>query len=357
MPLAEDPIRVRPCAPDMKLLVPFLGPLFGLALLACGGEEKPPQAPTPPVASTPPPADTGKSSGPVAPTNSDDVKKGIAALKSGDLPGAKAAFDAAIAKNPKQADAYHYRGVVEDQTGQKADAEKDYRKALEIQPDLEESAVNLAAIEIEAGKYDDAVTLMKKASAKNPKSPAIHENLAMALSGKGDVDGANKEFDEAMRLEPNNALTAVTYAQHLARSNKPKDAAAKLDQATRLANNDAGILAAIAIEQKNMKDFKSCITTLDKAIASKDVAELRIYRGSCKLGQKDLPGATADFKDAVAKEPNNAVAHYSLGNALGDGGKLQDAIGEWEQAIKLQPDGQMAKAAEKKIEIAKKKKK
>ena len=52
------------------------------------------------------------------------MKKGIAALKSGDLPGAKAAFDAAIAKNPKQADAYHYRGVVEDQTGQKADAEK-----------------------------------------------------------------------------------------------------------------------------------------------------------------------------------------------------------------------------------------
>jgi Tfp pilus assembly protein PilF len=334
-------------------------PVLAVMLMACGGGEKPPETP-PPVSPEPTSAPAPKSSaasGPVAPTNSDDVKKGIAALKNGDLPGAKAAFDAAIAKNPKQADAYHYRGVVEDQTGQKADAEKDYKKALEIQPDLEESAVNLAAIEIEAGKYDDAVALMKKAVAKNPKSAALHVNLAMALSGKNDAEGANKEFDEAMKLEPNNALTAIGYAQHLARNNKAKDAAAKLETATRLAASDPGLLASVAIEYKNMKDFKSCVSVLDKAIGVKDVAELRVYRGTCKLGLHDLPGATAEFKDAVGKEPNNAVAHYSLGNALGDGGKLQDAIAEWEQAMKLAPDSQMAKAAEKKIELAKKKKK
>ena len=336
--------------------------VLALTLFACGGgEQKPPETPPPagpePTSAPAPKSSGTAASGPVAPTNSDDVKKGIAALKSGDLPGAKAAFDAAIAKNPKQADAYHYRGVVEDQTGQKAEAEKDYRRALEIQPDLEESAVNLAAIDIEAGKYDEAVALMKKAIAKNPKSAALHVNEAMALSGKNDVEGANKEFDEALKLEPNNSLTAIAYAQHLARNNKPKDAAAKLEAATRMAASDPGLLASVAIEYKNMKDYKSCVSVLDKAIAAKDVAELRVYRGTCKLGLKDLPGATAEFKDAVAKEPNNPVAHYSLGNALGDGGKLQEAIAEWEQTIKLAPDTQMSKAAEKKIEIAKKKKK
>ena len=91
---------------------------LALMLFACGETQKPPETPPPslesnPPSSTPPPASSG---GPVAPTNSDDVKKGIAALKAGDLPGAKAAFDAAIAKNPKQADAYHYRGVVDMET-------------------------------------------------------------------------------------------------------------------------------------------------------------------------------------------------------------------------------------------------
>mgnify|MGYP000476344249 CR=1 FL=1 len=58
------------------------------------------------------------------------------------------------------------------------------------------------------------------------------------------------------------------------------------------------------------------VGVMDKAVALKDIAELRIYRGTCKLGLHDLPGATTEFKDAVTKEPNNALAHYSLGNAL-----------------------------------------
>jgi Flp pilus assembly protein TadD len=332
---------------------------LAFSLAACGGgDQKPPESP-PPISDTPP-ASSAKptaTSGPVAATNSDDVKKGIAALKAGDFPGAKTAFDAAIAKNPKQADAYHYRGVCEDQSGARADAEKDYRKALELQPDLEESAVNLAAIDIEAGKYDEAVTLMKRAAGKDAKNPAIHENLALALSGKGDVDGANAEFDQAVKLDPNNAMTLITYAQHLGRNKKIDDASAKLKQAAGLAGNDAGLLATVAVEYKNIRAFKDCVSTLDKAIGIKDVAELRIYRGTCKLGLKDLPGATAEFKDAVTKEPNNAVAHYSLGNAYGDAGDFKNAIAEWDQYLKIAPDGPMADAAKKKIDIAKKKKK
>ncbi|MBX3231615.1 MAG: tetratricopeptide repeat protein [Labilithrix sp.] len=338
--------------------------LFVLALTAaCGGESKPPE--TPPAstgaAQDPPssaPAPTGALSGPTAPPSGDDVKKGIAALKAGDMPGAKAAFDAAIQKDPKKADAYHYRGVVNDQTGARAEAEKDYKKALELDPALEESAVNLAALQIDAGKFDDAIALMKRAVAKNARSAAIRVNLAMALSGKGeDPAAANKEFEEAIKLDPNNAITIVTYAAHLGRNNKKAEAATQLQKAAGIAASDPGVLASVALEYKNLKDYKQCVLVLDKAIGVKDVAELRIYRGTCKLGSKDLPAATADFKEAVAKEPNNAVAHYSLGNALADAGKLADAIAEWETYLKLSPDGPMAAAAKKKIELAQKKKK
>ena len=341
--------------------------IIGVVLVASGcggggGENKPPQAPEQPAAtaaaSTTPTesssSDSGrKIEGPVAPASGDDVKKGIAALKAGDINGAKAAFEVAVQKNPKQADGWHYLGLVHDQTGNKVEAEKSYRKALELQPELEESTVNLAAILVETGKYDDAASLMKRAIAKNPKSAALQVNLGMALSGKGDVDGASKAFEEAIKLEPNNGIHLVTYAGHLARNNKKDDAITKLKQAEKISANDAGVLASVALEYKGLKDFKSCIAVLDKAVHVKDVAELRIYRGTCKLGLKDLPGATTEFKDAVAKEPNNALAHYSLGNALADGGNLTEAITEWETYLKLAPDGPQAKAAEKKISIAK----
>jgi tetratricopeptide (TPR) repeat protein len=149
----------------------------------------------------------------------------------------------------------------------------------------------------------------------------------------------------------------VTYASHLARNGRKDDAVGDLKQAEKLATNDAGVLASIALEYKAMKDFKTCLAILDKAIGMKDVAELRIYRGTCKLGLRDLSGATTEFKDAVSKEPNNALAHYSLGNALADSGKLAEAISEWETYLKIAPDGPQARAAERKIAIAKAKKK
>jgi Flp pilus assembly protein TadD len=338
------------------------GIAIAFLVAACGGGNANAPPPAPPADSTPAassteeaPAAQKKIEGPSAPTNSDDVKKGIAALKAGDVNGAKAAFEVAVQKNPTQADAHHYLGLVDDQTGNKTEAEKQYRKALELQPDLEESATNLAAILVETGKYDEAATLMKKAIAKNPKSAALQVNLGMALSGKNDVEGANKAFEEAIKLEPNNGIHLVTYASHLARNNKKDAAITNLKKAEKISEKDAGVLASIALEYKGMKDFKTCVAVLDKAIGIKDVAELRVYRGACKLGLQDLPGATTEFKDAVAKEPNNALAHYSLGNALADGGKLPEAITEWEAYLKIAPNGPQAKAAEKKIGIAKSK--
>jgi Flp pilus assembly protein TadD len=326
-----------------------------VALAACGGEgaQRAVQTPSEPPPSEPSSSGAAKRDGQVAPASSDDVKQGIVALKAGDVNGAKAAFEVAVQKDPKKADAHHYLGLVLDQTGNKPEAERQYRAALELDPGLEESAVNLAAILVEGGKFDEAAALMKKAIAKDPKNAALHVNLGVALAGKNDVDGASKAFDEALRIEPKSGITLVTYASVLAKANRKDEAVARLKQAEKASASDPGVLASVALEYKGLRDFKSCVTVLDEAIAVKDVAELRMYRGACRLGLKDLPGATGDFKDAVAKEPNNAVAHYSLGNALADGGKLPDAISEWETYLKLAPQGPQAKAAEKKIALAK----
>src|SRR5205807_740345 len=104
-----------------------------------------------------------------APTNSDDVKKGLAAMKSGDYNAARAAFEAAIAKNPKQADAHFYLAEMMEKTGDKAAAEAGYKRALEAQPDFPDAALNLMAVYIEGKKYDDAIVLAKKLLEKNQK--------------------------------------------------------------------------------------------------------------------------------------------------------------------------------------------
>ncbi|MDB4997312.1 MAG: Domain containing protein [Myxococcaceae bacterium] len=303
-----------------------------------------------------PPRTAGGADGPAAASTSDDVTKGTASVKAGDWTAARAYFEAAIKKNPKQADAHYYLGVVMDKTGDRAAAEKSYRTALDLQPDLQEAAENLTAIYIETQKFDEAVTLAKKALARNAKDAAMQLNYAVALSGKGDVDGATKAFDNAIKLAPNDPLFYLAYAQHLSTAKKNDEAVGKLREALRVAGDDPVMLGTIGSEFRTARDVPDCIAAFDKAITLKDNADFRTNRGMCKMG-KDKAGAATDFQAAIAKEPNFAPAHYWLGSIFHDDGKFPEAIAEYDAYLKAAPKGPMAKKAEEKSKLAKDKKK
>lgn len=336
-------------------------------LSACGGgggTAKPAEAPDPslgpaPTSATTAPAGTGKpgsSEGPVATSTSDDVTRGTAAIKAGDWTTARAAFEAAIKKNPKQADAHYYLGLVMDKTGDKAAAEKSYKTAIDLQPDLQEAAENLTAIYVEGQKYDEAIGIAKKALARNAKNAEMQLNLAVALSGKGDVDGATKAFDDAVKLAPNDARFYLAYAQHLGAAKKHDDAVAKLKQAQRVAGDDPAMLGTIGFELRTARAVPECIAAFDKAISLKDNADFRTNRAMCKLAAKDKPGALADLQAATSKEPAFAPAHYWLGSVLHDDGKFPEAIAEYDAYLKAAPKGPMAKKADEKMKLAKEKK-
>ena len=342
---------------------------LALGVVACGGgaapggaakgAEAPPAAEGAEASSAARPAPAGGTGmeGQAAATNSDDVKRGISAMKGGDWNGARDAFEGAIKKNPKQADAHYYLGVVMEKTGDRASAERHYKDAVALDPNLDEANVNLMAIFVEDKKWDDAIAIAKRGIAKNGKNAAMHLNLAVALSGKGDEPGATKAFDEATRLEPNNAQYFLAYAQSLATWKKQPEAVVKLKQALAVAPQDAAVLGAIGFELRGLRAVPECIQAMDKALGVKDDPELRIIRGQCKMANKDKAGALADAQAAVAKDPSYAPARYWLGSWLGEDGKYKEATAEFQKYLELAPKGPMAEAAQKKIKLAKDKEK
>jgi Flp pilus assembly protein TadD len=51
-------------------------------------------------------------------------------------------------------------------------------------------------------------------------------------------------------------------------------------------------------------------------------------------------GSETLWRDTTVKNPNVWVAHYNLGNALLQAGKIEDAITQYEQAVQIEPDHQ-----------------
>ncbi len=344
--------------------------LAGALGLACGGAAPPP-AQMDNAGAAPPKLPPSMGGGPapvaVAPASGDipadasqsgeseDMKTGMAALERNDVPGARAAFQSMIKKNPKDADAYHFLGLVEEKAGKKDAAEKAYKESLKLRPDIEASMVDLSALYIDQTKYDDALAVSRAGGAKHPESAPLHLNSALALAGKGDPAGSAKEFDEASRLSPKDPATAMTYGHWLGVWKQPDAALAKLRAARPLAKDDVGMLAAIGDEMRAIGAFGDCVPTFDKAIGIRDAAELRTLRAICKMGAKDDAGARADLEAAVAKEPSFAPAHFYLAGRLAQSGKLKEGLAEYETYLKLAPTGPMAKTAAERIKFAKEK--
>lgn len=332
------------------------------AFFACGGGgSQPPttatttaSATTSVASSTPTPSTTG-SDMPKTVTGT-DLARGVAALQAGDLTTAKTNLEAAIKKNPKDAEALYYLGVVLEKSNDKAGAEKSYKAALEAKPDLDEAAANLAAIYIDTSKFDDAIKLTKSALAKHPDDHALRTNLAIAYAGKGDEKTARKAFDDAVKIAPNDATLLFTYAHWLVTWKDNAAAIEKLRSARAAAGDQAALIAAVGHEMRMMGAFGDCVPTYDKAIGIKSAAEFLVERALCKIGAKDDAGATADLESAVSKEPNYSLAHFYLGNGKARQQKWDDAIKEYEAYLRMDPSGPMAKQATERLKLAQSKK-
>jgi Tfp pilus assembly protein PilF len=330
-----------------------------LATAACGGggagTQEPPNAPPKLPPSMGGPAATAPSDAPKdAPTTAtnapnDDVAKGQKAIEAGDMAAAKTSCEAAVAKNPKDADAHACLGLAIDKAD-KAAAEKEYKEALKLKPEHELAAINLGVLYIDSQRFDEALLTTRQALAKHPQNASLQLNLAIGLASKGDQGASLRAFEDATKSAPSDPMPLYVYAHWLNIWKKSEEAAGKLRQARPLAAKDPVMLGSIGHELLLARAPEDCVPTLDKALALKDHPEFRTDRGMCKLALKDNDGAVADFKAAIALDPKFAPAHYWLATRLG---KSKEAMAGYEAYVKLDPNGPLARQAAERVKVIK----
>ena len=84
------------------------------------------------------------------------------------------------------------------------EAEKQYRKTLQINPD-DESALICLGITLERLNRDKkAEDCYKKVIEKNPKNVKVYTTYGYFLSDRGREEEAIRKFDEIIKIDPNN---------------------------------------------------------------------------------------------------------------------------------------------------------
>jgi serine/threonine-protein kinase len=264
---------------------------------------------------------------------------GTALHGNGDLEGAIAAYQKAIALKPDYSSAHNNLGNALHDKGRLDDAIAAYQTAISITPDNAKIQINLGNALKANGDMAGAIAAFHKAIALRPKFAEAHDSLGVALYDNGDLAGATASFRQAIALKPDLANAHSNLGNALMGNGDLDGAVAACRNAIALEPNFAGAHGILGVALAKKGDMAGGIAAFKRAIALKPgYVEAHESLGAALDSMGDLVGAIAAHQKAIALKPDYAIAYGNLGNSLRGNGDLDGAIEACQKAIALKPD-------------------
>ena len=227
-------------------------------------------------------------------------EQGLQALDDKQYPMAVKLFSQAIAADRSDYGAHFNLGLTYSLLGDDGKAISEYRDTLELKPKLYQAELNLGISLLKTKQGADALTVLSDAAEQRPKEFRPNYYLAEALRAVDQPERARFYYKTALEITPASAPAAYGLGECELKLNSLTEAAAHLRKAAELdgAYRDGLLELASIYEQQKQPE---------PAIA--------IYR----------------------QFPENAGAQERLGELLLEGGKSEDAIPFFEDAIRKSP--------------------
>jgi serine/threonine-protein kinase len=147
----------------------------------------------------------------------------------------------------------------------------------------------------------------------------IHLGMGKALQAQGDLDGALAEVREAVRLRPDDDAFGGVL-EELLKATRDRAARDQLVKDLRARGDNAGAEAVL------------------REGAAHDHSARHVALGWKLQENKDLHGAIAEYRQAVALEAANAEAQRRLAECLRLDGQIEAALVEFRKALRLEPN-------------------
>jgi tetratricopeptide (TPR) repeat protein len=332
----------------------LLLPLSGWAA-ACGGNApvaKVPEGTMSPDTATPAVNNQGQQVGIAGvPGGGDDLTgsakdaydRGFQAWVTGDLPGAKSAFQDAISKAPKSASPRYSLGCVLERLGDTQGALDAYRAAYTANSKYEAAVGAYAVLLARTGHGPDAEGVLASNHASD--SVRLTTYLAEVKSLEGDSPGAQLLAQQALAKQPDFKDAMIVIARDYYRAHR-WDLAKYALQAILDGADDGSIpprdkdnpeaLLMRGLIERDQGQRKQALVDFANAIAKRpDLFEAYVSLGEMKLEAGNATEAQAPLEKAVRYAPNVAIAHLDLGDCYRLLGRPGDAKSELDRALTM----------------------
>jgi TolB-like protein/Flp pilus assembly protein TadD len=133
-----------------------------------------------------------------------ETEKALAALyvSSGRFAAARVAYEQLLLRHPADADGAIGLGRALEGEGDRAEAERNFRLAIAMEPGFWEAHRALGGFLFAQGRLPEAIEAYRRVVQLTPSSASAHSNLGAALQMHGDLEEALQAYEHSLRLEP-----------------------------------------------------------------------------------------------------------------------------------------------------------
>ena len=157
------------------------------------------------------------------------------------LPQAKAYAERAIAIDGLLGEPHASLGQVNKRLWQWAEAEREYKRAIELNPNYATAYQWYAVFLLDLGRFDEAALMSKRAKELDPLSSPINHNVSTIYLIQKDYDASIENSLKTIDLDPNFSPSYVTLGHAYLKKGRTTEAIAALEKAVELSNRDVGL--------------------------------------------------------------------------------------------------------------------
>jgi cellulose synthase operon protein C len=218
-----------------------------------------------------------------------------------------AAAKAQLARYPKNAGFHIMLGqLLMEQKNDLAGAEQEFKQASDLDKKNSEALVKLGMVRNQRGATDQALQTYLDGSKIDPKEITFYLLAGGIYESKQDWDHAKQQYQKVLEIQPENPLASNNLAYVMLQQGGNVDIAFRMAQTAR----------------RQLPDNANSADTLGWAFYHKHV-----YTSAINL-----------FKEAVKKEPDNALFNYHLGLAYAKTGQAGLAKQQLDRVVKIKPN-------------------
>jgi tetratricopeptide (TPR) repeat protein len=184
----------------------------------------------------------------------------------GNFNDALTVYDRLIVLYPKNPEGPFLKGVVHLQQNQKAEAQKAFQDALELDAKYVPAVEKLVDINLANKQYPAALQRVQKLLDTDQDKPLPHLLLGKVYFAQGNLDQAEAAVNQAIKLLPDYQPAYVLLVQIYIAAKKHQEALAKLQPMLAKNPNNKSVLLQIGMIYDALKDYQKARDTYEKLI-------------------------------------------------------------------------------------------